>query len=120
NPVIPEAVTMVAAQVMGNQTTVTVAGQGSYLELNVMMPVLAHAFLQSVSLLARTADVFVERCVAGITANGSRCRELLEGNLALGTALAPRIGYDAAAAVAKEAHARGQTVREAAREKGVL
>ncbi|HEX7090666.1 MAG TPA: class II fumarate hydratase [Longimicrobiales bacterium] len=120
NPVIPEAVTMAAAQVMGNQTTVTVAGLGSYLELNVMMPVLAQAFLQSVSLLARAADVFAVKCVSGITANEARCRELLEDNLALGTALAPRIGYDAAAAVAKEAHAQGRTVREVARAKQLL
>jgi len=120
NPVIPEAVTMAAAQVMGNHTTVTVAGLGSYLELNVMMPVLAHAFLQSVSLLARAADVFAVKCVSGITANEARCRELLEENLALGTALAPRIGYDAAASVAKEAYTQGKTVREVARAKQVL
>ena len=120
NPVIPEAVTMVAAQVMGNHTTITVAAQGSFLELNVMMPVMAYAFLQSVSLLTRVSHVFVEKCIAGITANEERCRELLEGNLALGTALAPRIGYDAAAAIAKEAFAQGKTVREVARAKGVL
>ncbi len=120
NPVIPEAVTMVAAQVMGNHTTVTIAGQGSHLELNVMMPVLGYAFLQSVTLLARVSHVFVDKCIEGITANEERCRELLEGNLSLGTALAPRIGYDAAAAIAKEAFAQGRTVREVAREKGVL
>jgi len=120
NPVIPEAVTMVAAQVMGNHTTITVAAQGSFLELSVMMPVIAYAFLQSVTLLTRASHVFVDKCIAGITANEERCRELLEGNLALGTALAPRIGYDAAAAIAKEAFAQGRTVREVAREKGVL
>src|SRR5690606_14493022 len=119
NPVIPEAVTMVAAQVMGNHTTITIAGQGSHLELNAMMPVLGHAFLQSVMLLARVSNVFVEKCIAGIAANEARCRELLEGNLSLGTALAPRIGYAAAAAIAEEAFADGRTVREARRATGV-
>jgi fumarate hydratase, class II len=120
NPVIPEAVTMVAAQVMGNNTTVTVGGQGSYFELNVMMPIMAHALLQSVSLLSRACSVLAEKCVDGITANEERCRELLEGNLSLATALAPRIGYDEAAAVAKQAFAEGKTAREVARERRVL
>src|SRR5690606_39197608 len=105
NPVIPEAVTMVAAQVMGNHTIVTVGGIGSHFELNVMMPVMAHALLQSITLLARASEVLAEKCVDGITANRERVQELLEGNLSLGTALAPRIGYDAAAGLAKEAFA---------------
>src|SRR5690606_7432938 len=100
NPVIPEAVTMVAAQVMGNHTTITVGGLGSYFELNVMMPIMAHALLQSIALLASAARVLAEKCVDGITANEERTRELLEGNLSLATALAPKIGYDAAAAIA--------------------
>jgi fumarate hydratase, class II len=120
NPVIPEAVTMVAAQVMGNNTTITVGGQGSYFELNVMMPVMAHALLQSVSLLARASEVLAEKCVDGITANEDRCRELLEGNLSLATALAPRIGYDAAADIAKQAFREGRTARDVARERQVL
>jgi fumarate hydratase, class II len=120
NPVIPEAVTMVAAQVMGNNTTISVGGQGSWFELNVMMPVIAHALLQSVSLLARASTVFAEKCIDGITANEERCRELLEGNLSLATALAPRIGYDEAAAVAKQAFREGRTAREVALERQVL
>jgi fumarate hydratase, class II len=116
NPVIPEAVTMVAAQVMGNHTTITVGGQGSFFELNVMMPVMAYALLQSIALLGTASDALAEKCVAGITANEERCRELLEGNLSLATALAPRIGYDRAAAIAKQAFAEGRTAREVALE----
>jgi fumarate hydratase, class II len=120
NPVIPEAVTMVAAQVMGNHTTITVGGQGSWFELNVMMPVMAHAMLQSVTLLGTASRAFAEKCVDGITANEDRCRELLEGNLSLATALAPKIGYDEAASIAKQAFREGKTAREVARERQVL
>lgn len=120
NPVVPEAVTMVAAQVMGNHTTITVGGQGSFFELNVMMPIMAYAMLQSIALLASASTVFAEKCVIGIEANEERCRELLEVNLSLATALAPRIGYDQAAAIAKQAFAEGKTAREVARETGAL
>jgi fumarate hydratase, class II len=120
NPVIPEAVTMVAAQVMGNHTTITVGGAGSHFELNVMMPIMAHALLQSIGLLARASAVLAEKCVDGITANRDRLNELLEGNLSLATALAPIIGYDAAAGLAKEAFRTNRTVRDVAREKGIL
>jgi fumarate hydratase class II len=121
NPVIPEAVTMVAAQVMGNNTTVTVCGgTGSIFELNVMMPIMAHALLQSIALLAAAARVLAETCVDGITANEERCRELLEGNLSLATALAPRIGYDLAAQIAKDAFKEGKTARDVARAKANL
>jgi fumarate hydratase, class II len=116
NPVIPEAVTMAAAQVMGNHTTITVGGQGSYFELNVMMPVMAYALLQSISLLSSASAVLADKCVDGITANEERCRELLEGNLSLATALAPKIGYDKAAAIAKQAFAENRTARDVARE----
>jgi fumarate hydratase class II len=116
NPVIPEAVTMVAAQVMGNHTTITVGGTGSFFELNVMMPVMAHALLQSISLLAASARVLAEKCVDGITANEERCTELLEKNPSLATALAPRIGYDLAAKIAKESFQRRSTAREVAYE----
>src|SRR5690606_9237089 len=92
NPVIPEAVTMVAAQVMGNHTTITVGGQGSFMELNVMMPVMAYAMLQSIKILTNACRVFTTKCVEGIEANEARCRELLEGNLMLATSLAPAIG----------------------------
>ncbi|HUG40081.1 MAG TPA: class II fumarate hydratase [Longimicrobiales bacterium] len=120
NPVIPEAVTMVSAQVMGNHTTITVGGMGSYFELNVMMPVMTYALLQSIGLLASASTVLAEKCVDGIVANEARITELLEGNLSLGTALAPGIGYDAAAALAKEAFKSNRTVRELAREQNVL
>jgi fumarate hydratase, class II len=120
NPVIPEAVTMVAAQVMGNHTTITVGGLGSYFELNVMMPIMTYALLQSVSLLGNAAKVLAEKAVSGITVNEERCRELLEGNLSLATALAPSIGYDAAAAIAKDAFKEGKTARAVARERKSL
>ena len=120
NPVIPEAVTMVAAQVMGNHTTITVSGTGSFFELNVMMPVMAYAFLQSISILESAAWVFAEKCIDGITANEDRAVVLLEGNLSLATALAPRIGYDLAAEIAKVAFKEGKTAREIARVKANL
>jgi fumarate hydratase class II len=116
NPVICESVNMVAARVVGNDATVAFGGAtGSLLELNVMMPVVAAALLESVSLLASSARNLADQCVAGITAteNGPA---LVERGLMLGTALAPRIGYDAAAAIAKKAHATGRTIREVARE----
>ena len=120
NPVIAESVTMAAAQIMGNQTTITLGGLGSYFELNVMMPLMAYALLQSIEIAATASANLAEKCVDGITANEARLRELLEGNLMLATALAPRIGYDAAAKLAKEAFARGTTVRQLAREQNVL
>jgi fumarate hydratase, class II len=120
NPVIPEAVTMVAAQVMGNHTTITVGGQGSWFELNVMMPVMTHAMLQSITLMSTASRALAEKCVDGIIANEDRCRELLEGNLSLATALAPKIGYDEAAAIAKQAFKEGKTAREVARERQSL
>lgn len=120
NPVVPEAVTMVAAQVMGNHTTITIGGLGSHFELNVMMPGMTYALLQSITLVANASTVLAEKCVDGIVANEERIRELLEGNLSLATALAPSIGYDAAAGIAKDAFKEGKTAREVARERGVL
>lgn len=120
NPVIPEAVTMVAAQVMGNNTTVTVCGTGAFLELNVMMPLMAHALLQSVELLAGACRVLADRCVEGIEVDEARVHALLEGNLALATALAPHIGYDATAELAAQAFRQGRTIREVARDSAVL
>ena len=120
NPVISEAVTMVSARVMGNHTTITVGGMGSYFELNVMMPIMAHALLESIALISSASRVMAEKCVDGITANEDRCRELLEGNLSLATALAPTIGYDEAAAIAKQAFKEGKTAREVARERKSL
>jgi fumarate hydratase class II len=105
---------------MGNHTTITVGGMGSYFELNVMMPVMTHALLQSITLLSNASRVLADKCVDGITANEARCQELLEGNLSLATALAPKLGYDEAAAIAKQAFREGKTAREVARERAVL
>ncbi|HEY3082736.1 MAG TPA: class II fumarate hydratase [Chloroflexota bacterium] len=116
NPVIAESLTMVCAQVIGNDATVTIAGQSGNFELNVMMPVAAYNLLQSISLLARATTNFVEQCVDGIEAT-SRGPEMVERGLAICTALAPIIGYDAAADIAKEAARSGRTVREVARER---
>jgi len=120
NPVMAEAMMMVSARVMGNHTTVTVAGSRGNFELNVMMPVLAHALLESIALLANVARAFTDRCVIGIEANEARARELLEKNPSIATALNPYIGYDAAAVVAKEAAARSLSVRDVVKEKGLL
>jgi fumarate hydratase class II len=120
NPVIPEMTLMVAAQVAGNHQTIVIGGMGGNFELNVMMPVIAYNLLQSIHLLASASNLLVERCVAGITANRERCAELVELSLAMVTSLAPRIGYDAAAAIAKESVATGKTVRQLCVEKRVL
>ena len=119
NPVISESVIQVVAQVFGNHEAVAMAGHGSYFELNTMMPVAAHNILQSISLLATSANNFAEQCVMGIEAT-SVGPEMLEKGLMLGTGLAPEIGYDAAAAIAKEAAATGKTIREVAKEKTSL
>ena len=112
NPVMAESVTMVAARVAGNQTTIAWCGVGGVLELNVSMPLLAACLLESISLLGNAAAAFGERCVAGIQADEERCNEFIELSLSMVTALAPRIGYDRAAAIAKESGASGRTVRE--------
>jgi len=120
NPVIPEAVMMVAAQVMGNDAAITWGGANGNFELNVMMPVIAHNLLQAVTILGNAARVLAEKCVTGIEANEDRARELVEKNVIVVTALNPHIGYDAGAAVAKEAFASGRTVREVVLEKGLM
>jgi fumarate hydratase class II len=114
NPTQSEAMTMVCAQVMGNHTTITVAGSQGHFELNVFKPVLAYNMLQSVRLLADASSSFAENCVAGIEANEGHIRALMERSLMLVTALAPRIGYDNATKVAKTAHRNGTTLREEA------
>ncbi len=119
NPVISESVIQVVAQVVGNDATVMMAGQGSYFELNTMMPVAAYNILQSISLLAASANNFAEQCVIGIEAT-SVGPDMVEKGLMLGTALTPAIGYDAAAALAKEASATGRTIREMAKLKTEL
>ena len=119
NPVIAESVVQVVAQVVGNDAAVTLAGQGGYFELNTMMPVAAHNILESISLLAASANNFADQCVEGIEAT-TVGPDMVEKGLMLGTALAPAIGYDAAASIAKEAAARGATIRELAKEKTEL
>jgi fumarate hydratase, class II len=118
NPVIVESLTMVVARVIGNDATIAFGQTGSLLELNVMMPVTAAALLDSIALLAASARNFADRSVAGITAT-ERGPALVEQGLMLATALAPEIGYDAAAALAKEAFKTGRTIRELAMERGV-
>jgi fumarate hydratase, class II len=120
NPVIAESVLMVAAQVIGNDLSVTIGGQAGNFELNVMMPVMAHNLLQSIVLLARSAQNFTVRCIQGIRADEARNQAMIEQSLAMCTALAPVIGYDAAATIAKEAYRTGKTVREIARARKVL
>lgn len=113
NPVISESVIQVAAHVVGNDAAVALAGAGGYFELNTMMPLAAYNLLQSVSLLATSAGNFAEQCVVGITATDTG-PAMVEKGLMLGTALAPSIGYDAAAAIAKKASETGMTIREVA------
>src|SRR5688572_6053892 len=119
NPVMSEMMLMVAAQVIGNDATVAFAGSGlgSTFELNVMMPVMAYNVLQSIELLSRAARVFADRTVAGLEADRERCESLVEQSLAMCTSLAPIIGYDKAADVAKESFKTGKTVRHVARER---
>ena len=114
NPTQCEAMTMVCCQIFGNQTAITVAGSQGHFELNVYKPVLAHCMLQSIQLMADVTRSFTEHCVVGIRADEKRIDELMRRSLMLVTALAPKIGYDNAAKVAKTAHARGTTLKEEA------
>jgi fumarate hydratase class II len=120
NPVIPEAVLQVAAQVIGNDATITLGGQAGNFELNVMMPVIAYNLLQSIALLAAAADVFAEKCIRGIAADREACAAYIERSLALATGVVPAIGYDRAAAVAQKAYDSGRTIREVLTEEGFL
>jgi fumarate hydratase class II len=117
NPVIPEAAAMVAAQVIGNDTTITIAGQSGNFQLNVMLPVIAHNLLESVRLLAATARALADDAIAGFEPNRARVAEALGRNPILVTALNPVIGYEKGAAIAKQAYAEGAPILEiAARE----
>ena len=120
NPVICESVMQVCARVFGNDATVTWAAASGNFELNVMMPVLAHAMLESCRLLANVVNVFREKCIDGLKANSVRCIELVEYSMAMVTSLAPIIGYDRAAEIAKESAKTGKTVREICREREIL
>src|SRR5216683_354436 len=114
NPTQAEALTMVCCQVFGNHATITVAASQGHLELNVFKPVIANALLQSIALLSDATRSFADNCVVGIRANEKRIQELMERSLMLVTALAPKIGYDKAADIAKAAHGNGTTLREEA------
>jgi fumarate hydratase class II len=120
NPVMAESLMQVCAQVVGNDATITISGLSGNFELNVMMPVMAHNLLQSIDLLASAVEQFNERCLQGLSADRERCEGLIEESLAMCTALAPVIGYDRAATIAKQAHATGRTVREVAIAEQVL
>ena len=117
NPVIAESVLMVCAQVIGYDATIAWSGAAGNFELNVMMPVMAYDVLESIALLAAGSRNFAERLVESLEADGERAGAFVEQSLAMGTALAPEIGYDKAAALVKEAYRTGKTVREVAREK---
>jgi fumarate hydratase class II len=120
NPVMSEMAMQVAAQVVGNDATITWSGANGNFELNVMMPVLAHNLLESIGLLAAAASTFATRCVDGIEVNSDRVRELLERNAVIVTALNPHIGYDNGARIVKEAAATGRSVRELVLESGLM
>jgi fumarate hydratase class II len=119
NPVIPEVVVQVAAQVIGNDTAITIAGSQGHFELNVRVPLIARNLLESIRLLAATSRIFAEKCVDGIQANEQGCVRSAESTLAAATALNPYIGYDKAAEIVKEAASSGRLLREVAYEKGV-
>src|SRR5580765_3971198 len=119
NPVIPEVVTQVAAQVIGNDQAITVGGMQGHFELNVFVPVIARNLLDSIRLLSAAARLFAEKCVDGIEANRETCERYAELTLSAATALNPYIGYDKATEIVKEAAASGRSLREVAREAGV-
>ncbi|MCO6439181.1 MAG: class II fumarate hydratase [Phycisphaerae bacterium] len=120
NPVMSEMLVQVCGQVIAADVATTLACRESFFELNVGMPLMAHNLLEGIRLLTNGVRTFADRCVAGIEADTERCAALIEGSLAMCTSLAPKIGYDQAAAIAKEAYASGKTVRQVAREKKVL
>jgi fumarate hydratase, class II len=119
NPVIPEVVTQVAAQVIGNDTAITVAGMQGHFELNVFVPLIARNLLDSIELLAAASRLFAEKCVDGIEANGEQLERYAELTLSAATALNPYIGYDKASEIVKTASTTGRSLREVAREAGV-
>src|SRR5436189_788422 len=119
NPVIPEVVTQVAAQVIGNDAAITVGGLQGHFELNVFVPVIARNLLDSIRLLSAAARLFAEKCIEGIEANRETCERYAELTLSAATALNPYIGYDKATEIVKEAASSGRSLREAAREAGV-
>jgi len=120
NPVIPESLVQVCAQVIGNDAAITLGGLSGNFELNVMMPLIAHNLLQSIRLLASAVDNFTKRCIEGLEADHERCEEMIEKSLALATALTPKVGYDEAARIAKKAYVQRKTIRRVVDEEGIL
>ena len=120
NPVIPESLIQVCAQVIGNDTAVTLGGLSGNFELNVMMPLIAYNLLQSIRLLGNAVDNFSKKCIEGLESDQKHCEEMIEKSLALATALTPKIGYDEAAKIAKEAYQYRKTIRQVAKEKGLF
>ena len=120
NPVMAEALLQVCAQTIGNDAAITLGGLSGNFELNVMMPMMAHNLLQSIDLLTNSVTQFDQRCLHGLAANRERCEELVEQSLAMCTILAPVLGYDQAAALAKQAAESGQTIREVVCASGLL
>jgi fumarate hydratase class II len=120
NPVIAESLIQVGTQVIGNDLIITLGGQGGNFELNSMMPVMAYSLIQSIQILATGGDNFRKRCIEGLRAHEGRCRELVGRSLALATALVPEIGYDRAAEIAKKASTSGKTIKEVAKEEGLI
>ena len=120
NPVIPESVLQIAAQVIGNDLTITLAGQGGNFELNVMMPVIAYNLLQSISILSIGARSLAEKCIQGIRADVEKCTFYVDKSLALATYLVPQLGYDTSAAISKKAHVSGKRIADVVLEEGLL
>jgi fumarate hydratase, class II len=120
NPVMPEMVIQVAAQVIGNDATITFCGQGGFFELNTMLPVIALNLIESIEILSSAVELFAEKCVAGITANREKCSSHIDRSLALSTYLVPYIGYDGASKISMEALRTGKTILEVAIEKAIL
>jgi len=120
NPVMSEMLVMISARVIGNDTTMTLCGEGGRFELNMMMPLMAHTILESIELMTNGVKLFNERCIEGLTADGERCRKMADMNLSLVTSLVPVVGYDTAADIAHEALTSGRTVKEVCLERKLL
>jgi fumarate hydratase class II len=120
NPVIAESLIQVCAQVIGNDSAITLGGLSGNFELNVMMPLIAYNILQSIRLLANAVDSFSNQCIKGLNANRERCEEMIEKSLALATALTSKIGYDEAARIAKKAYEGGKTIRQIVEGEGLF
>jgi fumarate hydratase class II len=120
NPVIPESLIQVCAQVIGNDAAITLGGLGGYFELNAMMPLIAFNVLESIRLLGNAANNFSRRCIEGLEADPERCEEMIEKSLALATALSPRTGYNEAARIARKAYEQQKTIRQVVEDEGLL